>query len=87
MEHKCEIIGTILKPFTFKTAHNSVSLGRTQWKFHSYSIYLFITFVFKHKESLFGGYVKQIATIMLWNVRVILNAVVQVVKTNITDFF
>ena len=49
----------------------------------SYTIYLFIIFVVKHKESFFGDYVKQITKIMLWDVRGILIVIVQVVNTNI----
>ena len=45
IEHKFEIISTISKPFTFKTAHENVS----------YTTYFFIIFVIKHKESFFGG--------------------------------
>ena len=40
------------------------------------TIYLFIIFATKHKERFFGGYVKQITKIMLWDVRGILVVIV-----------
>ena len=49
----------------------------------SYTIYLFIIFVVKLKESFFGDYVKQITKIMLWDVREILIIIVPVANTNI----
>ena len=76
----------ISKLFTFKTAHKNVIYGWTQRRSHSYTIYLFI-FVVKHEESFFGGYVKEIIKIMLWDVRGILIVIVQVVNTNIDGFF
>ena len=45
-------------------------------------IFLFIIFVVKCKERLFGGYVKKITKVMLWDVRGILVVIVQVVNTN-----
>ena len=36
-------------PFTY---------GWTQWRSHSYTIFLFIVIVVKHKERFFGGHVK-----------------------------
>ena len=46
----------------------------------------FIIFVFKRKEKLFGGYLKQITKIMLWDIEGILVAIVQAVNTNIDGF-
>ena len=69
VEYRFEIIRTISKPFTFKTTHKNVSYDWTQWRSYSYTIYLFIIFAVKYKERFFGGYVKQIMKVMLWDVR------------------
>ena len=85
MEHR-KLLGQSQSYLLSKLHIKNVIYGWTQRRFYSYTINLFI-FIVKHEESFFGGYVKEITKIMLWDVRGILIVIVQVVNTNIDGFF